>query len=496
MAQQEVQRLGGAKKLTLADVIAQSIGFMGPVFSIAFLVPLLVGLNAAGKGAGTAAPLAVLIAAIGVLGLGWIVAQYAKRIHAAGSIYDYVTDGLGGRIGGASGYLYYVGILALGGGILIMIAGTLHDTLMAEFGFEGISTLWWSIILLVLVAVILYFGVALSTRAQLVLAMFSIAVVLIFFITVIIKVGGDNSLSSAFSPSGSPEGWSGVLFGVLYAVLLFTGFETAANLGEETANPKRVIPKAVLIAVIAIAGFYIIGSYAQVAGYGFSMDALGQNAGAPLFGLAGPVEDGGFGSTFVRRLVEIVVVLDMLAVLIGCAVASSRGIFALARDERLPGGLSKVSKRGTPMAASILVIIVFIVIVVLTEFVPSFVAILGPDGEPALPHYVSMFSWLSTVGGFALAVIYFLMSVGAFRGLRDHPRKVLVWISAILGIAVTGAAIYGAIYNVPSPTIYAIWFGAAVFIIGLIIAFIAKGQATGLTQFSELTADEQRPQKL
>ena len=135
MAQQEVQRLGGAKKLTLADVIAQSIGFMGPVFSIAFLVPLLVGLNAAGKGAGTAAPLAVLIAAIGVLGLGWIVAQYAKRIHAAGSIYDYVTDGLGGRIGGASGYLYYVGILALGGGILIMIAGTLHDTLMAEFGF-------------------------------------------------------------------------------------------------------------------------------------------------------------------------------------------------------------------------------------------------------------------------------------------------------------------------------------------------------------------------
>ena len=148
------------------------------------------------------------------------------------------------------------------------------------------------------------------------------------------------------------------------------------------------------------------------------------------------------------------------------------------------------------MVASVLVVIVFLVIAVLTEFVPSFVAILGPDGLPALPHYVSMFSWLSTVGGFALAVIYFLMSVGAFRGLRDHPRKVLVWISAILGIAVTGAAIYGAFYNVPAPTIYAIYFGAAVFIVGLIVSFIAKGQATGLTQFSELTADEQRPQKL
>ena len=52
-------QLGGKRKLTLVDAIAQSIGFMGPVFSIAFLVPLLVGVtSASGKGAGGAAPLA------------------------------------------------------------------------------------------------------------------------------------------------------------------------------------------------------------------------------------------------------------------------------------------------------------------------------------------------------------------------------------------------------------------------------------------------------
>src|SRR6185295_5037706 len=123
----EYERLGGTRKLTLVDAVAQSVGFMGPVFSIAFLVPLLVGLNASGKGAGAAAPLSVLIAAVGVLGLGWIVAEYAKRIQAAGSLYDYVTDGLGGRIGGAAGLLYYVGILVLGAVLLVMIGGTLTD---------------------------------------------------------------------------------------------------------------------------------------------------------------------------------------------------------------------------------------------------------------------------------------------------------------------------------------------------------------------------------
>ena len=37
------------------------------------------------------------------MGLGWIVAEYTRKIQAAGSLYDYVTDGLGGRVGTAAG---------------------------------------------------------------------------------------------------------------------------------------------------------------------------------------------------------------------------------------------------------------------------------------------------------------------------------------------------------------------------------------------------------
>ena len=84
MAQEQdaqYERLGGrGRKLTIIDAIAQSVGFMGPVFSIAFLVPLLVGIiSATGKGGGNAAPLSVLLAALGVLALGWIVAQYTPQ---------------------------------------------------------------------------------------------------------------------------------------------------------------------------------------------------------------------------------------------------------------------------------------------------------------------------------------------------------------------------------------------------------------------------------
>lgn len=485
------QRLGGAKKLTLVDAVAQSIGFMGPVFSIAFLVPLLVGIaSPSGKGAGAAAPLAVAVAAVGVLGLGWIVAEYARRIQAAGSLYDYVTDGLGSRIGAAAGLLYYVGIMALGAGLLVMIGGTVYDTLDAEFGFTGIPKTGWDLILLALITFILYYGVALSTRAQLILALISITVVLLFFVYVIIKVGSQNSLSTALSPSSSPDGWNGVLFGVLYGVLLFTGFETAANLGEETAHPKRDIPRAVLIAVLTITGFYIIGSYAQVAGYHFSLDALGKNAGAPLFGLAAPVADGGFGSVFVRRLLEIVVVLDMLAVLIGVSVAASRGFFAMARDHRFPKQLGKVSSRGTPLLASIFLVVVYAIVIVLTKTWISLFAI------PGLPHYVAMFSWGSTFGGLSLAVIYLLMSLGALRGLRDHRRQWAVWLAVAVGVLVTGGAIFGAVYKVPAPTIYAPWAVAGIIILGFVMSYVFPGRQSAATQFRELAEAEQGPIKL
>ena len=48
------------------------------------------------------------------------------------------------------------------------------------------------------------------------------------------------------------------MFGVLYGVLIFVGFETAANLAEETAEPKRSIPRAVLLSVVVVSVFYLI----------------------------------------------------------------------------------------------------------------------------------------------------------------------------------------------------------------------------------------------
>jgi len=479
------ERLGG-KKLGLVDVVAQSVGFMGPVFSAAFIIPLIIGVNAAARGAGTSAPLAVLLAGVGVFALGWIVAQYAKRIHAAGALYDYVSNGLGSVIGTASGYLYYAGTIILTTGLGVLIGGYVHDNLMpVVFSVEdGLFPIWvWDLIFALGLFVVLYFGVQISTRVQLTLALVSVAVVLTYFLSIIVRLGGDNDFAKAFNPNPSPDGFSGIMFGVLYGVLIFVGFETAANLAEETADPKRSIPRAVLLSVVVVSIFYIIAAYVEVAGFGFDMSVITSPdvAGAPLFALGAP--GGEFGSDFILKLLLVVVFLDMLAVYVGAAVASTRGVFAMARDRRLPKMMAGVSaKYGTPTGAIAFLMGVQLGLIAASEWWDGLFALEG------LPHYFSLFVWCSTFGGFALLVVYFLMSLGALAGIATDPEKVKLVIAAILGLLISGAAIFGSFYKVPSPTILAPVYALGLFVVGLVAAVLVKGRAPASGVLADLSS--------
>ncbi|TVZ84892.1 APC family permease [Streptomyces sp. BK340] len=452
--------------LSLIDVVAQSVGFMGPVFSVSILLPLLIGVNAAGRGAGVAAPLAVLLATVGMLALGWIVSAYARRVKVAGSLYNYVTLGLGRRAGAAAGLMYYAGVLLLGAAIGPLVGGYLHDNLLAEFHIEPLPVWGWQLLLLAGLVAVVHVGVEFSVRTQLVLSLISVGVLLVFFIYVIVAVGHDNS-AKAFNPGTAHDGWSGILFAVLYGVLLFTGFEAAANLAEEAKDPHRHIPKAVFFSVLAAAVFFLIGTYAQVAGFHFDLSAMTQAAGAPLNRLAGGGTDG-YGSTTWGRLVELVIFLDMVAVYIGVAVSATRGVLTMARDGWLPRPLASVSARqGTPAGSTVLIGVVYVAVIAMSGFFPKLLAL------PGAPAYLAVYSWFSTFGIFCLAAIYLMMAVGAPRGLRGQVSRPLVWLCCTVGALLTAGALFDSVYRLPAPTLYAAyaalsWFAAAV-VIALVV---------------------------
>jgi amino acid transporter len=166
---------------------------------------------------------------------------------------------------------------------------------------------------------------------------------------------------------------------------------------------------------------------------------------------------------------------------VGAAVASTRGVFAMARDRRLPGALAKVSKRyGTPVAAIVLLMVVQAILIVVSEANDTLLAL------PGLPHYFSVFVWCATFGGFALLVVYFLMSIGAFRGVGEDKATAGLIVAALVGIAITAAAIFGSFYKVTSPTLLAPWSAVIWFAIGLVYMALVKGREPASDALADL----------
>jgi amino acid transporter len=474
----------GARRLALPDLIAQSVGFMGPVFAAAFLIPLVAGVTSpSGRGAGAAAPLAVLIAAIGILAIGWIVCSYARAVQAAGSLYDYVSRGLGARVGTAAGWLYYGGMTILLAGLLLLIGGYLQATVLVEFGVRPLPGWAWSLLAIAAVAAAGYFGVRISARIQLALVLASMLVVAAFFVMVIVRLGRANSLRP-FSPAAAGSGWSGILFGALYGVLLFAGFETAANLAEETRAPRRSGPAAVLSAAAIGAVFLVLAAYAEVAGFHDRLQALTAAAGAPLFALGSPASAGGYGSLWTDRLLELVVLLDLIAMAIGCSAAASRGLFAMARDRRIPAALAVVSRRhGTPLGAGVFLVATSAAALLVNQFWPGLLAL------PQTPHYLALFAWAAAFGGFALVVTYLLMCVGSLRSFATARHRVRLALAAVVGIVITAGAVYGSFFKVTKPTIYAPWVGLALLAIGFASTFVLRARQPASTRLADRTPD-------
>lgn len=459
----------GKGNLTLLDVIAQSIGFIGPVFAAAFFIPTIVGASLNGKGAGIASPVSIIIAMIGMCAVAWIISRFARRIHAAGSLYDYVTEAFGERIGFVAGWVYYGGVIALTLAIGLAFGGFLHDTLFFNHGVE-LEWFWYSIAFWVVAAAMMIRGVAISTRVQLVLGVGSFLIILAFSIWVIIKVSGDGGLSGApFNPSSSDQGWNGIFFGVLYAVIMFIGFESSANLAEETKSPRKHLPLAIFGSCIAVGIFYIIVTYAQAVGFGLSVqDWLA--AFPPLYALAA---DPRFGSTNFGELVQWIVVIDIAAVGLGTAVGSSRGVFALARDGRLPKVLASVHpKYKTPWIASTALAVASIILIIIIAATNGLMTV----GEMDPGQWFPMFNWLATFGGFMLVAVYIAICVAAFKGMPGESQGLLA-LAGIVGGLVSIGAIYGVIVQFADvPTYNRIWWVAALWLLGGVVVMLILNQ--------------------
>ncbi|GAA2658908.1 APC family permease [Streptomyces vastus] len=458
-------------RLSLIGVLTQSLGFMGPVFSVAALLPLIVGLSATGRGAGVATPVAIIIAGIGMCGVGWIIAQYAKRIHLCGSLYEYVSDTAGPRIGVITGWLYYGAMMVLGAATFLVLGGLTQAWLKSAM---SVDVPWWPLSLgyAAVAFTILVVGVNVSIRAQLILALSAMVVVLAFSLVIIFR-GGQNGESWSVEPFNPfAVGSLNLLFGVLYGINMFIGFESAANLAEETSDPKRHVPRAVMLSLGIVGVYYVVVAYAQVMGFGLDAEAW-KNSVFPLETLS---YGGEFGSAAFGNFLAVLIILDILAVAIGVGVASTRGMLSMARSGRLPSKLAVLHHRfRTPVWGAVLMGAVSCVAIVGVR--------VGGDrmfGQGAgQPQWASAFGWMAGFGGTGMAIMYLVVGAAGVKGLWNHVSRTKLLIAGSTGVAVAAGAVFGSFYQAASPLDTVPWALLVWVALGAVWSLFALGRSSG-----------------
>jgi amino acid transporter len=281
-------------------------------------------------------------------------------------------------------------------------------------------------------------------------------------VLILIK-GGDSGLSlTPFSPAALPQGFSGLFLAAVFSFTSFIGFEAAAALGEETANPRFTIPRAILAAVIVGVIYYVFVTYAMSIGYGVQHAGAWAQDAAPLDTLARRYAGSGL-ATFI----DLMVALDAFVAALAGVNLTSRILYAMGREKGIPPVFGWTHPRFKSPWVGILVslLITFLLGVTLGRNLGVF----------------PFFGFMATVGSLGILLAYILVALSwivfAFRLARQEKQSRTIVFDVLLpliAIVVCGATIYSSVIPVPpaplniAPYVAGAWLLLGVILVGVL----------------------------
>jgi amino acid transporter len=416
------QQLEG-NAIGLPEVLFQSITHMAPAVATALSIGAATGF------AGRLTPLAVLLAMVACLFTAYSIGQLAKHLPSAGGMYTYVTRGLGPFVGWLMAWAFTLAE-PLVAPILLAAFGFFGATFLQAYLHigEGFTYLW--VVLAILCGVLLWWlissGVGISTRTGVILGAIEIGIFVFISALLILKAGSRNTLS-VFIPGD--EGAGPAFQGMIFCLLAFIGFEAAAPLGEETREPRRTIPRAVIWSTIAVGAFYVFNYYAATVYFGPDKmaDFLTFNNSDPWGGMATEVL-----GTLGGILVVFAIINSSFANANSGATAATRSIFSMGRGGLLPRWFAKLRPvERTPINAIHFQALLAIVVAVVGGLV------LVDDPYPGSGP-INIYVFIGTMLGLLFASMYIAVNLAVigfyWRERRDEFNVVKHLVVPVLGV--------------------------------------------------------------
>jgi amino acid transporter len=439
-----------------------------------------------GNGQGTAAavgkavPLIFVLGGICVLLISHGYIRLTQHYNQAGAAYALVGKTLGPRAGYFAGWGTMIAyfMFALGN---VGAVGTFVNAFLANAQNSAHPTqIPWLISGSIALALCGYMATReFRTVVRTLLWIEAIGVACMTILSLIIIAKGGNHSGggldfSVFSFKG--QHISVIMAAVVGALLSWCGFEGAAALGEETSNPKRNIPMALLVCVVGASLLFILVMFAQSVGFGTN------SAGTTAFASSGN-SLATLGHQYVGQWFSLVLsftaIMSSWGCMLGTVGTAGRLLFAFSRDGVGPASWGTLDKRHEPTQA--------IGAVLIACFVISVVSFITGHPQMGLGNSaLSDYFYYSTIGAVTLLVAYLMVELGTIRHILVQRRELMKEVI----IPIVGAAMIMVVfwYNVKGEIT---WSGGAniafgIMVIGALIGFGTPGAAekisTGLNR--------------
>jgi len=434
--------------LGVVDALAQSVALLSLALGVAFAS------SAAAGEAGIAAPFAYLIAGVGSLCLASVIIRFTRRMASAGGLYTYISRGLNPSAGFLGGWLYG-SAFAVGISFVLVIGSFFMSVAMSAH--TGVHWGWypWFFVFLGGLALLAFLDIRISTRIQLVAAAVGVGAILLLAIVILFK-GGDSGLSLQPLNPAKASSTSNLFLAVVLTFTGFIGFEAAAVLGEEAADPLRAIPKAILTAVLVALVYYVFVTWMMAVGFGVGNAGTWAKDPAALDTLATR-----YVGNWLAVIIDFAVAASGFIAALGGLHLTSRTLFAMGREGGLPRAFAWTHPRfKTPWTG-----IAFSLVVTLLL------------GVFFAHHYdpITYFIWMATCATIGILIVYILIALAGivfFARDRRGWNPLLDLVVPAGAIAICGYTLYKSIHPTPAyagivkwaPWVALIWLALGVVI--------------------------------
>ena len=357
--------------LNLFDATVIATSSVAPAYSVAVTMALIVGF------VGLASPAAILVSFVPVLFIAFAYYYLNRMDPNCGASYSWISRTLSPYVGWFSGWVQLAANILFCASAPI-VAGTYTLQLLNSIFPGQISTdvagnkyliavvgIAW----LALVTFMVVRGIRVTANFQWVLVGLEYLIVLGFAVWAIVKiVGGQTAAANPiasewFNPASVSFG--ALAGGLALGVFFFWGWDTAANVNEETKDSNRTPGQAGIISMFVLLFIFLITAVAMQTL--LSVDSINANSTDILYYFSTQI-----ASSPITYLMILAVLSSTVAVVQTTLLPSSRLSFSMARDGVFPSAFGWVHRSWlTPWVGTLLSGVLALVIIVISLLVDS-----------------------------------------------------------------------------------------------------------------------------